>query len=252
MISEIDDLRIKTIDAFKKLPEVSEIFTFGSISLKKADKYSDIDLTIITNDIYETTRNLINVLKSIDDIDAIFIIENKKTSSAYSIFFKSYSLYNKIDLGITLPGSELFENSKQEYKSSHNFTLRQTEPMKLEKDLQELLIMDTIIGSLKYLKYINRKKILIAYKFYRSFFELYLKNLTNSESITLNTFIEVEKSKQKINDLIFIKSEIEMSHAYFKYLRKYLKRYKNDQLSKETNKFIKRTLNLWKDELKHK
>lgn len=246
----------KTVEIFSQKKEVAKIFSFGSINTKEADRYSDVDVTVITNDIAETTKALLAILSKIDNIMSTFTLFEGEDSVAYTIFFDNYSPYQKLDLGIVSSKSKapLFENSKLEYKNKKPSKVITTKYSSLNESQKDHEIMDCVIGSLRYLKYIGRGEIWIAYKFYRGFIEQYLKlkvNLPVDNPMTLNSFKNVQKlHNNNLTELIFNESVDAMSLKYLQYLEKYYILSKTE-ISNENKLFIKGIISFWKDELNY-
>lgn len=251
----VSDLLDKSVNAFSNRNEIFEIYSFGSASKNQLDKYSDVDLTVVTNDIEMTTKELTTVLSKIDKVATIFTIAETEDSVAYTIFFQNYPLYQKLDLGIVSVNfkNQLFSGSRLEFKNekpSGYLLSRYFSRLESSPDHDAL---DCIIGSLRYLKHLKRKEIWPAYKFYKSFIEQYLRLKLKTQAtkpFTLEDFKAIQKQKEKkLTKLIFNKSEIDMSHTYLLFLNKYYSLCKN-KISNKNRIFIEKVIAFWTHEIK--
>jgi predicted nucleotidyltransferase len=245
-------LKSKILNVFSQESEVTNIYTFGSINSTKFDKYSDIDLTIVTSDIHKTSTNLLNTLNNIDDVLAIFTLTETETSAAYTVFFKNFSLFQKLDIGITIDGNHIFENSKLEYENRNALVQNPSSLSKQKESNIDHEILDIFIGALRYIKYIKRDEVWLAYKFYKSFVEIYLKSNIDP---TTNTKLDLEGYKKvqeelgnRSTDLIFISSQDDMSKMYLKYLNQLFEINKSSLIDGNIE-LIQRILTLFNEEL---
>jgi len=56
------------IKLFSLETEITEIYTFGSSASNKLDEYSDIDMTLVSSNPSQTSRNLVNIITRVKSI----------------------------------------------------------------------------------------------------------------------------------------------------------------------------------------
>ena len=248
------DLLNQLIEVFTKQPEIYKIYSFGSINTSKYDCFSDVDLTIVSNDVYRTSNILNKTVSKIDEIQAKYTIFEKDKSAAYTMFLKKYTPYKNIDIGI-VPNDKninLFEGSKLRYKNQHlkQCTDNNIKPQK--ENVVDHLFLDCFIGSIRYLKHVFRKQPWIAYRFYKGFVEQYLKakfELDEVSRLGLTEYKYIDKKlKFKMTNLILPSSFVDMSVTYYEYLINYYELRKM-QITRENNQFAITIIIFWQGEL---
>src|SRR5579864_3798508 len=102
MLSKGDTQQLagRTITIFAARPEVRKIVQFGSLVRGTADQYSDVDLEVITDHPANTIRDVNTLFKRIDEPLVIFPVREGTDQAAYTVLFRHYPLYHKLDIGI--------------------------------------------------------------------------------------------------------------------------------------------------------
>lgn len=120
-MSKSNELKDKLVKLFSKRQEVKEIMIFGKIAEGLSDKYSDIDIRIISADPYLTQQELdLYISRNISEIRSKFTLVSNENEFAEMIMLKDYSPYQKIDLGVCKEGYGLtFSGIKSVYVNSN-------------------------------------------------------------------------------------------------------------------------------------
>jgi predicted nucleotidyltransferase len=90
----------RTIEVFAERPEVRKIVQFGSLVKGTADQYSDVDLEIIADQSDCIIRDVIALFQHIDEPVVIFPVRGGADQAAYTVLFRHYSFYHRLDIGI--------------------------------------------------------------------------------------------------------------------------------------------------------
>lgn len=91
-------------DALRALPGTVELRAFGSLAHGTADRFSDIDLELLTTDLDATVAARHAVLAQIAPIWLEWCIHPSHSGWAATILFDTVSPYQHLDLGITAVG----------------------------------------------------------------------------------------------------------------------------------------------------
>ncbi|MBA4385693.1 MAG: hypothetical protein C0410_13225 [Anaerolinea sp.] len=113
-----DELLEKVIRIFSEQPEVREITLFGSNADATADRYSDIDIRVHSNDLLSTQKKYLQLLGSISPILETLVIQSDSENLAQMIMLRDYSPYHKIDFGIC-SGPCAFKPSRSVYRNEN-------------------------------------------------------------------------------------------------------------------------------------
>jgi len=127
-------------------------------------------------------RDLVATMRAIDEPLVLFPLFSQAEQAAFTILFRSYPLYQKLDLGIQLPTIAIpFAGATSVYrrKDSSNLASMAQHPCP-EMDWMMTLsprvrvFYDRFLGATRYTKYRKRGQPLTAYKFYRSLLSSFL------------------------------------------------------------------------------
>lgn len=166
-------------ELLEELPGVTKISLYGSIQSRKADSFSDIDLEVASSKPKETMNNLSATLRKIGDLYVILPISITKTERVYTIVWKNYSFYQKMDLKLLFSPSYSEKNKIIKYDEKNRF------------------FHDFFIGIIRYTKYRKRQMEWTAYRFYKASIEIWLKLM--HEDLTLDSFIEQDRSIKRMS-----------------------------------------------------
>ena len=118
------DLLSQVIKTFSAQPEVREITIFGRHAEGAADKYSDIDIRIHSNNTLRTQEKYLSLFSRISPIRETFLLVSDPDNLAQMIMLTEYSLYQKVDFGICsgnspfTPSVSVYKNEKAKENSS--------------------------------------------------------------------------------------------------------------------------------------
>jgi predicted nucleotidyltransferase len=178
----VDHLAQAAIQAFATRQEVREIFCFGSYSQGSSDRYSDLDLQVVTDAYALSLHDLVATVRTIDEPLVLFPLFSQPEQAAFTILFRSYPLYQKLDLGIqqrTIPVP--FADATSVYRRERSTDqIPVTQNPCSEMDWMTTLsprvrvFYDRFLGATRYTKYRKRGQPLTAYKFYRSLLSSFL------------------------------------------------------------------------------
>lgn len=176
LTKELVQLNILAKTKLSSLPGVISINEYGSIINGKADKYSDIDLEIVVEDILPIVENLKNTIESVSKVYTIMPISFNEHERIYTVVWRGFPLYYKMDLKL---------------KSLKPRAVTDADSLGYDENMR--LYDDFLIGVIRYAKYRNRKMHWAAFKFYKSSIEMWIKqNFNNS---TLDDFIRLDQKK---------------------------------------------------------
>ena len=181
-ITSVDHLAQAAIEAFAKRQEVQEIFAFGSYPQGCHDRYSDIDLQVMTDHYALSLRDLVATVQDIGEPLVIFPLFSQAEQAAFTILFRTYPLYQKLDLGVqqaTIPMP--FAGATSVYRrelSADRIAMAQKPCSEMDGmttfSPRVRLFYDRFLGATRYTKYRKRHQPLTAYKFYRSLLSSFL------------------------------------------------------------------------------
>lgn len=254
---QIDILYSRVVEVFSKQPEVHEVYTFGSIINGKFDKFSDIDIDVVSSNYNETINKLDELLKQINDPISKLCLYYEKDKSAFSILWKDYSLYQKLDLGITNSNKKiLFSPKKLVYKNKNSFIAKQKKIDHLNiYDTSDREIVDFLHGIIRFLKYNHRKMYFASFKFYRSALDELIRSTYLSkynkkiEILTLEHYMhydEITSSKNISPTINSMKRSIQLITTL------YVELFSQTKLTEETLILIKRVQELLESEIHFK
>ena len=105
------------VEIFSQQKEIYNISVFGREVGGKADRYSDIDIIICTDDLAKTQKYYKQKLSTISPILGNYFLRLEDTEIVEMILLKGISPYNKIDLSISnnLAGKSEFSPFKKLY-----------------------------------------------------------------------------------------------------------------------------------------
>ncbi|GCE28709.1 hypothetical protein KDA_41930 [Dictyobacter alpinus] len=165
----VEQLCSRAVQAFAEESEVVEIGLFGSYAQRTNDRYSDIDLHVVSHDFDTTMSHFMACLSKIGRVLVAFPLTVRVGYAAYMVLFEDYPLYNKLDINIadrdnTIP----FAPTTCIYRRDTvpPYTVSSLLPSRFEEPLN--LLYDSYLGALRYMKYRQREKHFSAYKFYRA------------------------------------------------------------------------------------
>lgn len=235
------DLFTKTITTFQSLNETKKIAVFGSIASKKHDKYSDLDLEIQTNNYNFFSKNFKKIVSSIASPFVIFPAVNEPGNGIFTIIWRGFSFYQRLDLRIFDESKQLSSGSQVIYISNKKRqSSRKLKPLntiiKMSFDENLRPFYDFYIGATRYVKHSKRKEHLSSFKFYRSaldsfinlhFFSSQAKKFVNSTPGVIE-FASLDRSiknseKHPITQYLYIKNHLGMDKNYIKLTENYLK-----------------------------
>lgn len=142
----IHQLLTKTFSAFKLNPEITNITLFGSVANGDCDQYSDLDINVASTDFEGTVSKLPQILNQIDSYFPPLLIEKTGGKMTFTVLWKNFSLYQKLDLGI-ISGSPGYLEARNPFSEKY-------------KD-----IVDFLIGASRYIKYRKRNSKLARDKY---------------------------------------------------------------------------------------
>ncbi len=188
-MNNVEALAATTIHSFAEQLEVQQIFLFGSYARGTYDQYSDVDLHVVTGDFAKTLARLSLIFENIGGVLLQFPIRASEGEVAYTVLFKNYPLYNKLDISILHPRARIpFSDSKSVY-------WRDVEPGDHHSDFvpptfahARHTIYNYLLGALRYTKYRKRGMHFSAYKFYKAQLESFL--LTRYQQIADDLTVE--------------------------------------------------------------
>ncbi len=182
MLSSLVD--INTI--YEKLKSIfGKVKLYGSVSDGNFDKYSDLDVEITVKS-FLSEADFINLVNNIGPSWIIFPIFQNDESSIFTILFKDYRFYQKLDLRIIGKVQKIkFDESKRSF-------------------------WDFYLGAIRYCKYSKRKMYWSAYKFYHGMLEIYLKIQLSKDNLIGEDYVGLDKAKFGHQDLVFIKNTDQM------------------------------------------
>lgn len=97
-------IKDQLIKIFSSRDEISEVQIFGKLAENKADKYSDVDIRVISQDPYATQKDLKELISTISPIRETYILASDENTYALMFMLKNYTPYQKIDIGIQRKG----------------------------------------------------------------------------------------------------------------------------------------------------
>ncbi|GER91845.1 hypothetical protein KDW_60070 [Dictyobacter vulcani] len=169
MIDQVEQLYTRAVQAFAAEPEVSEIGLFGSYAKGTHDRYSDIDLHVVSQDFDTTMNHLAACLAHIGQVLVAFPLTARVGYAAYVVLFEDYSPYTKLDLSIADTANNLpFADTTCVYHTEtiSPATASTYQPARFAEPLN--ILYDSYLGALRYIKYRQRWQHFSAYKFYRA------------------------------------------------------------------------------------
>ncbi|GCE23476.1 nucleotidyltransferase domain-containing protein [Dictyobacter kobayashii] len=164
-----------TVNAFSQRLEVQEILAFGSFCHGNYDQYSDVDLHVVSADVQQTIEELQQILVPVGDILLQYPLRIESGEAAYTLLFKNYPLYQKLDVTILSPVATVpFDGYHSVYQTSLPLLYNPTDFLAPRLEEPARTLYNYYLGALRYAKYRQRGKHFSAYKFYRSQVDRYL------------------------------------------------------------------------------
>ena len=167
--SQVEHLFHRAVQTFASDPYVSEMFLFGSYAKKTHDRYSDVDLHVVTQNFDATMSQIWYSLSSIGPVLVAFPLAAELGHAAYMVLFENYPLYTKLDINISDPlksapfagKTRVYQRDELPAHAASTFL-----PALFEEPLNTLY--GYYLGAIRYMKYRKREKHFSAYKFYRA------------------------------------------------------------------------------------
>lgn len=168
------ELYEKAVSTFSQEAEINELRIFGSQEKNQHDCYSDLDLQVITSDFDTTMTKLPALLAKIGDYFIKFPLGIQEGYAAYTVLFKDYALYNKLDINIQDPTIKTpFAENRSVYRQVEILPFQPSTYTPAAMEPLTHSLYDAHIGAIRYAKYRKRKMHLTAYRFYRAQVEHY-------------------------------------------------------------------------------
>lgn len=193
-IQDNNNLNKRISEQLKNNKYIKSVSFYGSIENKNEDEFSDIDITINIKKPDKFYKDFKKIISSIGDYYVIFPMLIERKLQVFSIIFKRYPLYKKLDLRVNVSTSVKDLGNIIEHKvSSFDF-------------------YNQFIGAIRFVKYRRRRELTPSMKFYRSFHESLVKIADNSKLVQKYYFI---KNYKNIDS-----NYIDMLKIYIKYMVK--------------------------------
>ena len=167
--SQVEHLFNQAVQIFASDPHVSKMFLFGSYEKKTHDRYSDVDLHVVSQNFDATMSQFWNSLSAVGQVLVAFPLTAELGHAAYMVLFENYPLYTKLDINISDPlksapfAGKTCVYQRDELPVNANSTFL---PALFEEPLNTLY--GCYLGAIRYMKYRKREKHFSAYKFYRA------------------------------------------------------------------------------------
>jgi predicted nucleotidyltransferase len=110
-------------EKLKTIPEIKKIYTFGKIVTGKTDKFSDVDIIIVADDLLSTYEKTIDLINEISKIKETYIIKSTENKIAETYILDGYSPYQKIDLSVENDSNSIFFEPKELIYENKNTTV---------------------------------------------------------------------------------------------------------------------------------
>jgi predicted nucleotidyltransferase len=234
--SQMEHLFNRAVQAFARDPYVSKIFLFGSYEKKTYDRYSDVDLHVVSQNFDATMSQFWPALSDIGQMLVAFPIAAEPGHAAYMVLFENYPLYTKLDINISdnlksapFAGKTcVYQKDVLAANTASTFL-----PALFEEPLNTLY--GHYLGAIRYMKYRKREKHFSAYKFYRA----------QLDHILLNWYREISQ-ESSVKRLGILEYQLLDTRAESTKLQRYL--YPDNE--KTMDKFYIELLQNMTDELK--
>ena len=167
--SQVEQLSTRAVQTFARDPHVYEMFLFGSYEKKMHDRYSDVDVHVVSQNFDATMSLLWHSLSDIGQVLVAYPLAAHVGYAAYMVLFENYPLYTKLDINISdtknsVPFAEktcVYRRDVIPPNAASTFL-----PALFEEPLKTLY--GCYLGAIRYMKYRKREKHFSAYKFYRA------------------------------------------------------------------------------------
>lgn len=167
--SQVEHLARRAVQTFASDPYVSEMFLFGSYEKRMHDRYSDVDLQVVSQNFDATMSQLWHTLSDIGQVLVAYPLAAHVGHAAYTVLFENYPLYTKLDINISdTKKSVPFAEKACAYR-------REVIPPNAASTFLPALFAEPLntlygcyLGAIRYTKYRKREKHFSAYKFYRA------------------------------------------------------------------------------------
>lgn len=168
--NQVQQLFSRAIQTFTTDSSVSEIYVFGSYEKEIHDRYSDVDLHVVSQNFDATMSRLADYLSNIDRVLVAFPLTAEPGYAAYMVLFEHYPLYTKLDINIADSTTNSFPFAQKTcvYRREPQppYSPSTLLPTCFEEPLNTLY--GYYLGAIRYMKYRQRGKHFTAYKFYRA------------------------------------------------------------------------------------
>lgn len=167
--SLVEHLFSQAVQTFALDPYVSEMFLFGSYEKKTHDRYSDVDLHVVSQNFDATMSKFWRALSDIGQVLVAFPLAAHVGHAAYMVLFENYPLYTKLDINIS--------DTRQCVSFAEKICVyrRDVIPASIASTFLPALFEEPLntlygyyLGAIRYMKYRKREKHFSAYKFYRA------------------------------------------------------------------------------------
>jgi len=96
-----DSLRDQISEALRNIPGATALHAFGSLADGRADRFSDIDLELVTTDLDAAVNARHAIWAQVGPLDLEWRIHPGRSDFAATLQFRNASLYRKVDIGFT-------------------------------------------------------------------------------------------------------------------------------------------------------
>lgn len=103
--ARLDDLSQRINTCLRGLPEFQELSYFGSTAEGRSDGYSDLDITVTTDDLSAARLRLLKELEATSPIESCWLISMRPGESNLTIIFAEEGYYHRLDLGLIESGT---------------------------------------------------------------------------------------------------------------------------------------------------
>ncbi|MBO0794908.1 MAG: nucleotidyltransferase domain-containing protein [Ktedonobacteraceae bacterium] len=254
-VSQVEHLSCQAIQAFAADPHVYEMFLFGSYEKKTHDRYSDVDLQVVSQNFDATMSQFRRCLSDIGQVLVAFPLVAQVGYAAYMVLFENYPFYTKLDINVSdvercTPFSTKACVYRRDVIPSHEVSTYQ--PVLFEEPLNTLY--GYYLGAIRYMKYRKRGKHFSAYKFYRAQLDYLLsrwyREVSHEHSIERLGILEYQlldmrEESAVLKRYLYPGNEQTMDMFYIEMLQKIA-----DESQSSLNKEHKKVLNSMLDFLK--
>lgn len=176
LLNQLNDLELQLSDALRYVPGAQALLLFGSRATVRDDPFADLDLHLVTGDLDRARAIWPGCLAAIGPIELALPLTGAPGNTAYSVLFAGRSPYHKVDISLGAgPGLPAPLDSKAAVT-----IWQQAMPETSPEELSDIpiaqphfgsmrhLIVDELLGTVRYVKARRRAHPLTAWRFLRS------------------------------------------------------------------------------------